>query len=185
MKHLQLIIILVIVMLFGQSTIVNSQTLSPRVSPVNGGYAEGGGSLSWTMGETFTKTLISESKMLTQGEQQPYIFLKLINLKIFIEGYYTGSGQMQPLLFTSELSPDPTACDSITVELHDSTSPFATVTTAKALLRINGSAEVVFPTSVLNNSYYIAVLHRNAMETWSKNPVRFNDAVESFDFTSP
>ncbi len=164
-----------------------SQTLSPKVAPACGGYFSAGGkSLSWTMGETFNTTLIGGTKMLTQGEQQPYIFLRLLNLKAFIEGYYDKDlNLMRSPLNTVGLSVDPSACDSITVVLHNATSPYATFTSAKALLRTNGTADVRFPISVLNNSYYITVLHRSAVETWSNNPVKFNDAVASFDFTTP
>jgi hypothetical protein len=163
-----------------------SQTLTPKATPACGGYFSAGGkSLSWTMGETFNTTLISGTKMLTQGEQQPYIFLRLINLKIFIEGFYNGSGQMQPVLLNDGLSADPTACDTITVELHNATSPYDTYTSANVLLHTNGTADVRFPISVLCNSYYIAIRHRNSIETWSKDPVKFDDAIASLDFTSP
>lgn len=167
------------------STVVSAQTLSPNVIASGGGYFTGGGkSLSWTMGETFNKTLQSGNNMLTQGEQQPYIFLKLINVKAFIEGYYSG-GSMQPVLYNTNLSANPTACDSITVELHGATSPYSTIASAKTLLHTDGNAEVRFPTAIINSSYYIAVRHRNSVETWSKNPVKFNDAIASFDFSAP
>ena len=92
---------------------------------------------------------------------------------------------MRPVLYSNSLSTDPTACDSITVELHSATSPYAMITSAKALLHTNGSADVRFPIGVLNNSYYIVARHRNTLETWSKVPVTFNDAVAKFDFTTP
>src|SRR5215212_9914061 len=80
-----------------------SQTLSPKATPATGGYFSAGGkSLSWTLGETFNTTLTSGTKMLTQGEQQPY-FLKQFNLKVFIEGYYAGGGLLNPHLFTAEV----------------------------------------------------------------------------------
>ncbi len=52
----------------------HTQTLSPTVTPTNGGYYNAGGnSLSWTMGETYNTTLSGGNNMLTQGQQQPYI----------------------------------------------------------------------------------------------------------------
>ena len=92
---------------------------------------------------------------------------------------------MQPVLYTDALSTDPTACDSITVELHDATSPYDVLATANGLIHTDGRAEIFFPGSVLGSSYYIAIRHRNALETWSKDPVLFNAAIMSFDFTSP
>lgn len=95
------------------SAFATAQTLTPSVLASSGGYFTGGGnSLSWTMGETFNKTLQSGNYMLTEGEQQPYTFLKLINLRAFIEGYYSG-GSMQPVLYNTSLSANPNDCDSI------------------------------------------------------------------------
>ncbi len=108
-----------------------------------------------------------------------------LNLKVFIEGLYLNNGQMRPSLFTSNLNPDPTACDSITIELHNSASPYNLVASKKTLLHKNGQAVAIFPYTLLNGSYYIAVRNRNALETWSKLPVLFNSTSVSFDFTSP
>ena len=76
MRKLQIIkiIALVLAIVSGQWSIVKSQTLSPHVTATSGGYATNGGtSLSWTMGETFTATLQSAGNKLTQGEQQPEV----------------------------------------------------------------------------------------------------------------
>ncbi len=163
-----------------------AQSLSPRATPACGGYFSGGGkSLSWTMGETFNTTLANGTKMLTQGNQQPYIFLKILNLKAFIEGFYIGGGQMQAVLYNINLNVNPVACDSITVELHNPASPYTIFTFANALLRTDGNADVRFPVAVSSNSYYIVIRHRNSIETWSKNSVKINDAIAVFDFTSP
>jgi len=175
-----------IVIIIGQWSMVNGQTLNPKTTPACGGYFSAGGkSLSWTMGETFNTTLVNGTKMLTQGNQQPYIFLKLLNLKMFIEGFYMGGGQMQAVLYNNNLNASPAACDSVTVELHNAFSPYSIFTSVNVLLHTDGSADVRFPISVSSNSYYVAVRHRNAIETWSKNPVRFSDAVAIFDLTSP
>ncbi len=107
-----------------------------------------------------------------------------LNLKAFIEGFYKGSGQMAAVLFQQGLNADPTACDSITVEIHNSVSPYSVFSSVKSLLHINGTAEVVFPVSALNQSYYITVKHRNSLETWSKNTVLFNSTTMNYDFTT-
>lgn len=48
------------------------------------------------------------------------------NVKLFIQGFYAGSGTMRatvdPVLF-------PTLCDTVKVELHNITTPFALVET--------------------------------------------------------
>jgi hypothetical protein len=108
-----------------------------------------------------------------------------LNLKIFNEAFYIGNGQLTSVLFNRGMSADPTACDSITVQLRDPIQTNSVVAQVKALLHTDGIAQVSFPLSVLNHSYYIAVRHRNSMETWSKNAVLFNSSAISFDFTSP
>ena len=93
-----------------------AQSLSPKVFATTGGYFTGGGnSLSWTMGETFNTTLQNGGVMLTQGEQQPYILLKILKLKAIIEGFYLGDGKMLAVLYNNDPMLPPNYCDSITV----------------------------------------------------------------------
>lgn len=107
------------------------------------------------------------------------------NLKSFLEGFYTGSGTMIANMFDLGLSTDPTACDQVTVNLWSATSlgnqnPDYTVT---AILHTNGTATMQFPGAVNGNSFYIAVKHRNSIETWSKLPVLFANNI-TYDFTT-
>ncbi|MBK6839918.1 MAG: proprotein convertase P-domain-containing protein [Bacteroidetes bacterium] len=105
----------------------------------------------------------------------------VVNLNAFIEGYYMGGGQMRAVLFLNGMNANATAFDSITVELHNSTAPFATVSSEKSLLNTNGSAVVNFPASVLNQNLYIVIKHRNTLETWSANPLLIqNNMTYSF-----
>jgi hypothetical protein len=53
----------------------------------------------------------------------------------------------------------------------------------KVLLHTNGNATAIFPAATLGNAYYIAIKHRNSIETWSANPVTIN-AVSNYDFTT-
>ncbi len=110
-----------------------------------------------------------------------------LNLKIYIEGFYSGNGQMRPVLFNDNMSADNTVSDYVTVELHSATAPYGLVTSTSALLNRNGNCSVSFPGSVSNNSYYLVIHHRNSVETWSKVPVSFPPSVTSlgFDFTAP
>ena len=109
----------------------------------------------------------------------------MLNLKIFIEAYFLGNGEMTALLFTNSISVDPTHCDSITVALYDGSSPEILVAFKKVLLLANGNAMVLFSSVPRNHSYYIVCRHRNTIEAWSKNPVLFNSSTINFDFTSP
>ncbi len=108
-----------------------------------------------------------------------------LNLKAFLEGMYIGSSTMASTLYDLGMSGDPTASDNITVNLWSASNlsnPNPDFTTT-ALLHNNGLATVIFPGAVNGNSYYIAVKHRNHMETWSKNPVVFNNAI-TYDFSN-
>ncbi|MCX6291108.1 MAG: proprotein convertase P-domain-containing protein, partial [Bacteroidetes bacterium] len=110
-----------------------------------------------------------------------------LNLKVYIEGFYDGNALMKPVLYNNSLSADPTASDSITVELRSSSSPYGLVSSIKGLLHKNGNATIVFPGNAITmgSSYFIAILHRNSLETWSKTAVLINSSSISFDFTTP
>ena len=110
-----------------------------------------------------------------------------LNLKVFIEGFYAGNGQMRPVLFNNEMSASSIACDTIVVELHNSTAPYDFVLSAKGILTSSGNVTIIFPGSVSNHTYFLAIRHRNSLETWSKTPVSFPPSFSpvSFDFTTP
>jgi hypothetical protein len=112
MKHL-IRIIFVIAIITNQWSIVNSQTLSPKVISTSGGYSTGGGnSLSWTMGETFSTTLTGGSNKLSQGEQQPEV--QVLTGTIAASSFCAGSSATVPFtaygiigssnVFTAQLS---------------------------------------------------------------------------------
>ena len=86
-----------------------------------------------------------------------------LNLKLLVEGFHTGAGQM--------ISPvqDPLVSDTITIALYDSLNllaPPAFVTTG--VFDISGNGTFTFPSAVIGNRYYIVLRHRNSIETWSK-----------------
>jgi subtilisin-like proprotein convertase family protein len=106
-----------------------------------------------------------------------------LNIKMFIEAFYIGAGKMVPVLHNSNLTNDLTICDTITIDLYNSFYPFTKVTSVKTILYTNGTASAFFQPAILNSSYYIAIRHRNIIETWSKFPLMFDSSAKSFDFT--
>jgi hypothetical protein len=104
-----------------------------------------------------------------------------LNLGLFIEGFYVGGSAMSPVLFNSGLSSNPAACDSIVVQLRNTTAPYAVAHTVQGLLLSNGTCQLSFPGSTSGNSYYIVVKHRNSIETWSKLPVVMS-SVTNYNF---
>jgi len=53
----------------------------------------------------------------------------------------------------------------------------------QTVLHTNGNAEMQFPAAVNGNSFYIAVKHRNSIETWSHDAVLFS-VNTSYNFST-
>jgi hypothetical protein len=106
-----------------------------------------------------------------------------LNLKCFIQGYYIGTGIMHTTLSNQGLPNPTTDCDDITVELHHASFPYSVAYSITGILQTNGTIACPFPTTAIGNSYYIAVRHRNSIETWSANPVTIS-AITNYDFTT-
>lgn len=75
--------------------------------------------------------------------------------------------------------------DTVTAFLMSPDSPFAVMDSAKAVIdSVTFTGSFSFSVSQ-SGSYYIAVRHRNSIETWSNIPVSFSHgSVRTFDFTS-
>jgi len=110
----------------------------------------------------------------------------IVNLKLFIEGYYIGGGLMTTVEnnqdFPLYLLPSSTNVENITVELRDATTT-ALVASTTAMLKTDGTAVCTFPTAP-SGSFYIAVKTRNTVETWSALPQTVGVMPLSYDFTS-
>ncbi len=94
-----------------------------------------------------------------------------LTVKTFIEGFYISPATMTPVLYNNSLSGSSNSVDSVTIQLHDQYNPSTILFTTKRIMDINGNIQVIIPASFNGGSYYIAVLHRNSIETWSKLPV--------------
>ncbi len=105
-----------------------------------------------------------------------------LDMKLFIQGFYRGNGVMAAVVDPVNR---PNVCDSVTVELHNSTPPYAIAESKTGTISTTGNGGFFFTSLTRGNSYYIAVRHRNSMETWSKNPVVFDAASVNFDLTKP
>ncbi len=104
------------------------------------------------------------------------------NLKLFIEGFYLNDGSMRRILFDTNNNIDSTVCDSITIELRKSISPFESVYSKTDIIHIDGTGLFVFP-KVPSGSYYVVVNHRNSIETWSKFPLLIETDSLFYDFS--
>jgi len=101
-------------------------------------------------------------------------------IKVILEGLYIGGGWMTPTLYNAGLHPDPSASDSIQVELRNTMSPYSPVQSHQVIVHRNGFASI--PTYPSNGNYFIVIKSRNNIETWSKTPVLFNGTAVFFDF---
>ncbi|MBK7764064.1 MAG: right-handed parallel beta-helix repeat-containing protein [Bacteroidetes bacterium] len=104
-----------------------------------------------------------------------------LNLTCFIQGYWDGSSQMQPVLANQGEPTTTGACDTITVELHSDIAPYGTDASTTAVLQQNGTATCIFPPVTGNK--YIVVKHRNAVQSWSASPVAMGTSA-SYDFST-
>ena len=106
-----------------------------------------------------------------------------LNLKLFIEGYYdTVTNLMKPVKANQGIGSSTTDVDDITVELRDATT-YNTIASTSAVLKTDGTANCLFSSSYTGN-YFIAIIHRSAVQTWSNLPVSFSSASTSFDFST-
>lgn len=102
-------------------------------------------------------------------------------VKLFIQGYYLGGNQMQPVLYNQGVSGSTTETELITVELHAATAPYSVIATSSCLLQTNGTATANFSTSY-SGSYYVVVRTRNGLTTWSANPITIPSS-STYDFS--
>ncbi|MDR3609291.1 MAG: hypothetical protein P4L27_01850 [Ignavibacteriaceae bacterium] len=92
-----------------------------------------------------------------------------LSLTALIQGLYNGT------LMVS---------DSVTVELHNSASPYALVDSKKGILNTAGTGTFSFSTAVNGTPYFIVIKHRNAVETWSASAQSFTSNTLNYDFTT-
>ena len=109
----------------------------------------------------------------------------ILNLTMYIQGYWdAGSSMMLPVLINQGESSTATACDSIDVELHSSIAPYGTVQTMRTILNQNGTANCIF-TALLPDNYYVAIKHRNGVQTWSATPIAISNTLAAgYDFST-
>ena len=103
-----------------------------------------------------------------------------LNLKLYLQGYYNSGGLMKPVLTNQGLNAQLNETDSILVELHDPAT-YALVSSKKAMLLTNGTVSASL--TQIPGLYYIAIKHRNSLQTWSANPVTINATSSLYDFS--
>ncbi len=104
-----------------------------------------------------------------------------LHLRFFIQGYYMGGKKMRAVVNPIV---SPKECDTVSVELHNSSAPFSVFYSVSGTLDTTGCINFTLPTLVYNETLYIVIKHRNSLATWSNNPVLFNSSNVYYDFTT-
>jgi Zn-dependent metalloprotease len=104
-----------------------------------------------------------------------------LQLYLLLEGFYDANGQMKAALFNQGQPVPSSTTDTLTIEFHNITPPYATMYSVKTTLKNSGYAECEFPGPMIGSDYYLVVRHRNSLETWSAWPVNLQSNT-SYDF---
>lgn len=105
----------------------------------------------------------------------------VVNLKLYIEGYYDSVGSMKSVKFNQDgISPSTDVTDVI-VELYDATT-LTLVDTVTTVLKTDGTAVANFSSSP-SGSFYISVKGNNFIQTWTALPVAVGSTPLTYDFS--
>ena len=97
--------------------------------------------------------------------------LRQITFSSLLEGFYnSGSGTMVE--------------DTVTLILKNISPPYTTIDQTKVKLSSIGAGLPKFRQAVNGTSYYLAIKHRNSIETWTKIGQQFTNSEMTYDFTT-
>ncbi len=111
--------------------------------------------------------------------------IKSTSVYLNLEGLYNpGIGKMNKAMGDTEAWFEGEVADQVSVKLASETAAYSTVFELDSIeVDQNGYCRFNVP-AIYTGNYYLAVSHRNSIETWSATPVSFNDSVVQFDFTT-
>jgi hypothetical protein len=156
-------------------TIVPSTTVTQNEQTCNE-YTWNVTGLTYTTSGIYTQTI---------GCQHDELNLQIdgcSDIHFLIEGYYAGSGLMQPVLSNQGVVGfGLTDADSVTIEFRNAIAPYTVEYTFTGVLATDGNIHAVIPGAAIGQSFYLAIQHRNSIETWSAIPVLIgSNAVYDF-----
>jgi len=135
---------------------------------VGGEQVEGGQILSLYNPDTY-------NSFLTSGTT--------LNVTAFLQGLYLGGGIMTAAPFNADGVSSATLADTITIELHDTTSSHNLIATSKSTVSTTGNVSCNFSGTLLGNAYYVVIKHRNSIATWSANPIVLTES-NNYNFSN-
>ena len=118
-----------------------------------------------SLGSTYVRAhVIPDGGIITLNKISP-----ILTLSALIEGLYNDTTMV---------------ADTVTVELHHASSPYALVDSAKGVLDTSGVGTFHFTNAINGTPYYLVIRHRNAVETWSSSANSFTSFALSYNFTT-
>jgi hypothetical protein len=108
-----------------------------------------------------------------------------LHLKLFLEGYYNGSQSMSNPLYNLGLANQIDETDSIELNLWSPTylNNLQPNFSIKGILKSDGHVFVSLPAGNFGQQFYVAIKHRNSVETWSSSPILIQDTTV-YDFSN-
>jgi len=94
-----------------------------------------------------------------------------LNLKMIIQGFYNALSDLQ-------------ISDTVKVYLRNSSSPYAIIDSSKSVVSDSGKSVCKF-SNATSGTYYIVIMHRNSIETWSSTGflMTLGNTID-YDFTN-
>ena len=159
-----------------------TQTTNTTTITASGSYTWPNNGQTYTSSGTYTGNTINCAIEVLNLTINP-LTGGVLNLKVYLEGLYLPGGQMTSALFNSGVSTSSSVSDSVRVELRSSSAPNNTLLSVNTLLSTSGTSSIAIPASLVGGNYYIAVFHRNSVETWSSSSVVLG-VSSSYDFST-
>ncbi|MEO8211270.1 MAG: metallophosphoesterase [bacterium] len=97
--------------------------------------------------------------------------VKSLNLTLNIEGFYNSN--------TNSM-----VGDTVKIYLRNNNSPYSIMDSSKGFLNSSGLGTLNFSKANNATNYYLVVIHRNSVETWSAEGLKFSANVLNYNFTT-
>lgn len=135
------------------------------------------GNFTGLSGQVYTITA-TDANSCTKTTTVTVGCLPVLEVKLFSQGFYLGASQMAPVLNNQGFPNPTTESDSETLELHQTTPPYALAFSVNKIWQTNGTILWKLPPASYNSGYYLVVRHRNMLETWSQNPITLTGFIQ-------
>jgi hypothetical protein len=102
----------------------------------------------------------------------------VISVRMFVEGYYMGMESMRsvPGLPAS-------VTDSLLLQVRSASAPYSLLFEEPGVVDTAGWASFTFPSVLWQQSVYLVLRHRSALETWSRSPVFIPSGIRNYVWT--